>query len=289
MKKPFLSPIALALVLLSGLLLAAAPVRNVEGCLREGNAAFERGDYAAAIALYEKAETISTDPGQVAFNLAVARYGLAQEKKESSATGLREAEMLFRCCLNPKNPRHARALYGLGLCLLYKAAGPEDLNQAGDCFQRCGQAAGDDAELRTAARQGQELVRLHLAQFQPPPHDGDKPPNREPSNAEKPEPRTRPAQGVDPAQQGSDRTGANSNGGEGVQVKPEPGQTPQATQERSPGQGNLPPVPDRADLPPLSPQDASGHLDQASRRILEEQRAYRQRKARPSPQGIRDW
>ena len=77
---------------------------------------------------------------------------------------------------------------------------------------------------------------------------------------------------------------------ERMQVKPEPGQNPQASQEPPPpGQGNLPPVPDRADLPPLSAQDAASHLDQASQRILDEERAYRQRKARPSLKGVRDW
>jgi Ca-activated chloride channel homolog len=288
MTKPLSSPLALLLPLLTGLLLAASPSRGVEGYLREGNAAFQRGDYAAAITLYEKAETISTDPAQVAFNLAVSRYCLAQEKNEERSTGFREAEVLFRCCLDKGDPRRARAWYGLGLCLLNKAASREELNQAFDCFERCLQSAGTGEEMRMAARQGRELARLRLSQFQAPQaRDSDNTPNQESSKPEKQQRRPQLGQEGDGGQQGMDKGGTKTGR---VQVKPERGQNPQASQEPPPpGEGNLPPVPDRADLPPLSPQDAAGHLDQASQRILEEERAYRQRKARPSLKGVRDW
>ena len=45
-------------------LLGAAPAANVEQLLRDGNAAFERGDYEQAIAFYGQAEDRATDPGQ---------------------------------------------------------------------------------------------------------------------------------------------------------------------------------------------------------------------------------
>jgi hypothetical protein len=60
--------------------------------------------------------------------------------------------------------------------------------------------------------------------------------------------------------------------------------------ERPPGgQGTLPPVPDRADPAPLSPQDAAAHLEQANRRILEERQTYRRGNVRPPAATVRDW
>src|SRR5258708_5871173 len=88
---------------------------DMESLLRQGNAAFARGDYAEAARLYEEAETRATDPGLVAFNLASAKYHLAVTG-EGGATALSEAERLYRCCLARTDPRRPRALYGLGNC-----------------------------------------------------------------------------------------------------------------------------------------------------------------------------
>lgn len=107
--------VPLLFVLVSVLLAAAAPPPpDVEALLREGNVKFQLRDYAAAIALYEKAESISTDPGQVAFNLAVAHYALAQANSEQRSGGLREADALFRCCLDAQDPRQARCCTASG-------------------------------------------------------------------------------------------------------------------------------------------------------------------------------
>ncbi len=52
-------------------------IKDPERFLREGHAAFARGDYAGAAALYEQAGMYSTDPARVAFYLAGAKYHLA--------------------------------------------------------------------------------------------------------------------------------------------------------------------------------------------------------------------
>ena len=68
--------------LLLPLLLGARTARtddDVEALLRAGNAAFDRGAYSDAAALYEKAGDRATEPGLVAFNLATAKYHLARD------------------------------------------------------------------------------------------------------------------------------------------------------------------------------------------------------------------
>jgi hypothetical protein len=42
-------------------------------------------------------------------------------------------------------------------------------------------------------------------------------------------------------------------------------------------------------MPPLTAREAAEHLDQANRRILEDEKSYRQKRARPPLAGVRDW
>src|SRR5207237_10712639 len=95
----FLTPVAGTLLLLGA---AAAPAP--EALLDEGDAAFARGDYAAAAALYERAEPRAHDPGRVALGLADAKYRLAEASGDPGPE-LAEAEQLYRACLDPAEPR----------------------------------------------------------------------------------------------------------------------------------------------------------------------------------------
>ena len=58
---------------------------------------------------------------------------------------------------------------------------------------------------------------------------------------------------------------------------------------QAPGQGTLPPLHDGGEAKPVAPGDAREHLEQATRRILEETRQYRRGRGRPSGSGVRDW
>src|SRR5215472_11391773 len=60
------------LAVLALALISAAPAREAEDLVRQGNTAYAEGDFSEAAGLYEKAEEATTDPGQVAFNKAVA-------------------------------------------------------------------------------------------------------------------------------------------------------------------------------------------------------------------------
>ena len=72
-----------------------------EELVRQGDAAFERGDYSAAVDLYTRAEDAITDPGLVAFNKGAALYrlALAADDEASRRQWFREAELHYRRCL----------------------------------------------------------------------------------------------------------------------------------------------------------------------------------------------
>lgn len=278
----------LAVVLVLGLDLSPAP--DAEKLLTDGHAAFARGDYAAAAALYERAEVISTDPARVAFYLAGAKYRLAL-RTEGPSPELHEAERLYRCCLDPSDPRRPQALYGLGNCLLRKA-GTRDLaalRAALACYDQCLESAGDDTELLADARYNREKVRLMLLQVQPPPpgSQGDKPPSDD-ANPQPPRPDPRqqsPGQIVEPGSEmgGDPRAIAGA-------AKPEPGTNAAKTDALPPpGEGNLDPIPDEVDARPLSPHEAARHLQVAADMLRRERQTHHRRGERASAAGVKDW
>ena len=56
-----------------------------------------------------------------------------------------------------------------------------------------------------------------------------------------------------------------------------------------PGKGNLPQVPDRDDLVPLSPEDTAAYLSQAATRILRDRQEYRRRAVPALAPSVMDW
>jgi tetratricopeptide (TPR) repeat protein len=266
----------------------AAP--DPEALLREGNAAFERGDFVEAVALFEKAQERATDPPLVAFNLACARYQLAIAEDGSTAQFHVAAE-LFRCCLAPDDPRRDRALYGLGNCLLLGSTGegapdPEGLRAAVESYEGCLQLAKEE-RLRADARYNLQRARLLLAQVPPeanPPDDAGS--DEEPKDPEPPEDRSEkpePGRERSPGSKPDERSGATP-------IQPQPGDELTKTDAPpAPGKGTLPPVPDKAEPSPLTAAQAAEHLRRATRRILEERQAYRKGRARPAPAGVHDW
>jgi hypothetical protein len=273
----------------TALLAGTSPTLDPEVLLHEGNAACARGDWSAAAALYELAEARTTQPGLIAFNLAAAKYHLALAAGGDLAA-LREAEQLYRCCLDKDDPLRPQALYGLGNCLLQR--GERDrtsLLAAAEAFERCLADPRTEPGLTADARHNLERTKLLLLQVlaaqgsrdeKTPAEDSD-------SNPRRPD---RPAMPVptplgDPNGDGKEdpRSGA-------AQVKADSGQAPRKSNEPPPpGAGNLPPIPDQADLAALPPQDASAHLEEAARRIHEEQQAHRRSRSRAPAKGVPDW
>src|SRR5579875_1850326 len=142
--------------------------QNPEQLLREGHQALAQGDYERAAALYQQAELRSTNPAEIAFYLAEAKYRLAVQV-EGLSSQLLEAEQLYRCCLDPSDPHRPYALCGLGNCLLRKAGSSDEdnLRSALACYDLCLQSAGDDEVLISAVRYNREKARLMLLQFLP--------------------------------------------------------------------------------------------------------------------------
>jgi len=283
-----LSSCFLALFLL-GLKLSSEP--TPDRLLQEGHAAAARGDYERAAVLYEQAELHSTDPVEVAFYLAGAKFHLA-EKVEGISPELLEAEQLYRCCLNPSDPHRPRALCGLGNCLLHKAGSSDEgsLRSAIACYDLCLHSAGDDEALASAARFNREKARLLLLQFIPPIHD----PMRE----------RPPGEDMNPYMPRRDDyrlpmpMQANLSGDDGnAEIQPTPGDnaqdqgkdTAKNNEPQQPGKGNLPPIPDQADAPPLSPQVAVEHLELAAKKVHQERQLHHRRGEEASAKGVKDW
>jgi tetratricopeptide (TPR) repeat protein len=261
-----------------------------EKLLTEGHAAFARGDYEGAAALYERAEIHSTEPARVAYYLAGAKYHLAL-KTEGSSLELREAEQLYRCCLDPADPRRPEALYGLGNCLLHKA-GTRDaasLHAAVACYDQCLQSAGDNEMLAANARYNREKARLMLLQFQPPPKgpQSDSSP-RDDMNPQMPRHDLRHPMPVRIGEEGSD--GNPDSGSIDGADKPEPGTaSTKSNDPPAPGKGDMAPIPDEVDVPPLSAHDAAEHLELATKQVMRERQTHRRRGERPAATGVKDW
>ncbi len=276
--------------LLAGLLLPlllgarTPPVTDVDALLRAGNAAFERGVYADAAALYDRAGERATEPKLAAFNLATAKYHLA---REGNAPALADAEQAYRCCLEKGDPRRARALFGLGNCLLIRAAGSSldrvALRSAIDRFGECLRDPHCDSELAANARHNRLRARLLLLQAPPPADGSDEDAGREENKDDPPSEGDRPdGRREGPGDERSDKSARP--GKEGMEQSD--GKHEGAP---SPGRGVLPPVPDRGEAAPLAANDALQHLDQATRRIVEESRQHHRSRGRPAASGVRDW
>ena len=269
---------------------AASPGPDWRELLHEGDAAYERGDYAAAAALYDRAGDRATDPGLAAFDLAAAQYRLALASDADRIRLAREAEQSFRCCTAPGDPRRARALYGLGNALLLEADGrdADALREAVDSYLQCLSEASLDDGLADDARHNLERARLLLLQAAPSGgHAKDEPANGDGPPRPKSPPDKRPGSSQSASQ---DPSGAKVKPDQGGKpAKQADGTKPVETKEQAPGEGNLPPVPDSADLPPLSAADAARHLDQAAQRIEEDLKAHRRSKASAPAAGVRDW
>jgi tetratricopeptide (TPR) repeat protein len=286
------NPVSLSPCLLVALALGwgmtSAP--DPEKWMREGHAAFARGDYALAAELYERAEIYSNDPRQVAFYLAGAKYHLAL-KTEGFSPELQEAEQLYRCCLAPADPRRPRALFGLGNCLLHKA-GERDvasLRTAIACYDQCLQGLGNDDALAADARYNREKARLLLLQLVPPPEgpQGDRPPRDDMLNPYPPRPDRLPTP-TQVGQPGPD--GDTDPRAVGGAVNPEQGTSATKTNDTPPpGKGNLEPIPDEVNVPPISVHDATEHLRQAAKNVLLERQKYHRRTERASAADVKDW
>jgi tetratricopeptide (TPR) repeat protein len=274
--KVWLLPLAL-------LLAGAAPEQTPEELVRLGNAAFEREEYAVAVDLYARAEEHITNPGLVAHNKAAALYRLSRYD---------EAARSYESCLEEATGlRRAALLYDLGNCRLHQSEGTraERLQHAVECFSQCLRQEGIDQSLREDARHNLEVAKLMLIQARA---GGS---NNEGGNQEEPkdDPKTKEEK-KDPdlkVGMGDPDTDPKKDPKVGLTPEPDPTgkQTPIPVKDPPPGKGNLPPIPDRAEKVPMTPEDAAEHLRLASERILYDRRKHQQQSAPVPSRRIRDY
>ena len=274
-----------SLLLVPLLVAARGTATDTEALVRSGNAALARGDAAEAATAFEKAQRRTTRPGLVAYNLGVAKYQLAHD---GDPRALVEAEQAFRSCLKPGHPRRARALLGLGNCLLLRAGTAPDagtLRAAIDRYSECLRGAGDDGALTRAARYNQARARLLLLQVKPsqgespPTEDGDHPKPDPPDDPKKPRNGSQPSR-PETKPQPKDRGKAASKGAN-KEATP--------TEKQGPGGRGQLVLPDSANPSRVAEDEAAEYLDRAVRRILRARAKHRRDLARPAAAGERDW
>jgi Ca-activated chloride channel family protein len=282
------SAVAVAAVVL----IAATPARAPEDLIRQGNAAFDHQDYTTAVDRYTAAEERILDPGLVAFNKATALYRLAgQSESAGRRLGLyREAELHYRRCLEDAvGSRRAEALYGLGNSLLQQGAnrGAETCLNAVHTYQQCLAQMDLDPGLAADARHNLELAKLLWLQAR----TNRKERNAEPEDDNNDPMKQRPNRSDNnPGGMMEQATGTANPSGEKVRTQALEGQQPIKTdQPQPPGEGNLPPVPDRDELVAMAPEDATTHLDRAAARVLHERREHQHISARPPSGSVKDW
>ncbi|HEV3256497.1 MAG TPA: hypothetical protein VG013_06445 [Gemmataceae bacterium] len=285
----WLVPVALVLA-------GALPARDADKLVRQGDAAFDRGDYAAAVDLYNRAEESITDPGLVAFNKGAALYrlALAADDEPTRRQLFHEAELHYRRCLeDAPDDRRARGLYDLGNALVQQAQEQDVkiLQEAVGWYEQCLHQDDTDPELLEDARHNLGLARALLlrARAAKARHD------TESSAEEDPNPPPNDGQhdrGPGPHGTDYDPVSPNDHGKPtqvaGPAMRPDKG-SQRTNQDASPGAGHERTIPDQDDLVPMSPEDTQKYVDQAAARINRELRDRRQHSLPPPSRTIKDW
>src|SRR5437868_6335577 len=279
----------LVAAMLGFLLLGAAPDANVEGLLRDGNAAFERGDYEQAIEFYGQAEDRATDPGQVAYNKATALYRLALDEKEEGtgepASRFRKAEDYYRrSAEGADEPRRSRALFGLANSLV-QGRGDEAraLLQAVRCYREC--LRSPDRQIAEDARHNLELAKLLWLRVQAKDTRQSQKEQKNPDGSSENNP---PMNDQNPDQTGGE-PGMGRPGATEVPQSIQGGDKAIETNQQTPGQSNLPPLRDDDKLSPLTEKEAEEDLAKAVNKILTARKAQRLRSAKTPGGTVKDW
>lgn len=278
------------LLLLPLVLIAAAPASRVEDLVRRGNDAFEAGQYAEAVLLYEQAEQAATDPGLVAYNKAAAFYRQAVTATASQRRNFfHRAEQHFRCAAEEAGtPRRLRACFGLANSILQgRADDAAALRQAIACYRECLAAPDVEEAVAVNARHNLEVAKLHLIRAlerpQPPdrqPEDpgGDNAPKKRPDRKDPQQPQI----GDGPNKGTRTPTGTE-------RPADKDGKKGQLTDQTAPGAGKDKVLGDDTPSPPLGAEEADAELAKAAKLIRDEQRTRRFRSARIPAGTVKDW
>jgi tetratricopeptide (TPR) repeat protein len=259
--------------------LGSAARHDAARWLLEGDEAYERGDYSSAADAYSNAELRTNDPGLVAFNKAAALYRLGRYG---------EAESYYERSLEDAgDDRLPQALYNLANCLVHQAGDTDAgiLERAIANYERCLRLEPKDSGLAEDARANLELTRALLARAKA--NRASRPDSESAASGA-------PKEVEDAGRAaGSAEPGArphNADGARRIPLSKDGGEEPMpADQAPPPGKGNLPPIPDRDKILPLSPEETAAYLKKAAERIAEERREHHKRSTHPSSSSLLDW
>jgi Ca-activated chloride channel homolog len=280
-----------ALVMVALCLISAAPRSSWEALLRDASEAFARDDFQRALELCEQAAERTTDPGLVAFNKAAALYrlGLIEDDEQRAQAYFHEAARHYRLCLeDAAGERRARALFDLGNALLQQARDTDArlLEQAIGAYEQCLEEPAETG-LLDDARHNLELAKVLWLRAKAARASTD--PQRDPPELNPGSPQRKPDPGIlardprfGPGSKGKVRPAQSRPGGTAE------GQTP-ATHPSPPGKGEIPPLPDKDEPTPLSPEDALAHLRAITERIEHERAEHYRRTALPPSRKVKDW
>lgn len=271
--------------------LGAAPDANVERLLRDGNAAFDRGDYEQAIEFYSQAEDRATDPGQVAYNKATALYRLALDEKDEGtgepASHFRKAEDYYRrSAEGADEPRRSRALFGLANSLV-QGRGEEAraLLQAVRCYRECLQSP--DRQIAEDARYNLELAKLLWLRVRA--RDARRSEQENKNAQDGSSEQNPPMNDQNPDRIGGERGMGRAGATEVPQQIQGGGDQAIETSQSAAGPSNLPPLRDDDKLSPLTEKEAEQHLAQAVEKILTARKTQRLRSAKAPGGTVKDW
>lgn len=250
---------------------------GAEDALQSGYRAYLNKDYDAAIGFYEQAMVRSSDPGRIAGDLGsiLAEAGRYQDAVTAFARCLEDAQGL----------RRAKAAYGQATALTHVSKQLKG-RRAIAVLQRAlsgyeialrelsslsGEETGLQGDLKSSAEHNRDQARALLLEKQKEP---------EPPNDSQDE-------NTDPLLD-SRLTDPNAGGGIGRGATPLTSRnnatgTETGNSEANAGRGNLPPLPDDDQAPPLSAEEAHRRLDQLLQRL------HQPMNPQPAKPGTKDW
>jgi len=276
----------LVVAVVAGLAAQAGPGRaetpSARRLVEQGNAAYARGDFQAALEAYKQADVLQPASAELAFNRGAAYYKLRQfeQAREQFQQALRTRDVALE----------AKARYNLGNVAyaeaLEKLSAPREaielLREAIEHYRRALDLAPDDTDARANAETAQLLIKDLLDKLRKQQQEHTKQPRSQP--ASRPSPDSRPASRPAPQASSQPREAAGS---QPAGPAPEPQGTQPEPHRADGGQGRQPRPAGR--IKPLSREEAE-RLLQAVRDKQRQRRAARMRRMRSGRVPVRkDW
>jgi Ca-activated chloride channel homolog len=267
-------PVAAVVAVAALVCVSAASPPDLDALLRLGNDAFSRQDYSAALGYYEKAESLTTDPGQISFNKAAAYYRLERYK---------EAIECYRRTLEDDQAppeRRARAHYDLGNALQQHAPdGLSELAAAVASYRKCLAEPNLEPDLRAKARHNLELAQLRWLAARELPKNADAVKSAEPKDTQyAKEPK-------DPKKPDEEYAAADPK--KNAKIERDDGAPATKKADRLQA-GALLALPDQEQVVPATPADTLTTLAEHARRIAEARRRQRNPDGPPALSS-KDW